>query len=298
MKIRLEYIILGVLVIGASLYLILRERDRVRYKLPKLETVDSEDINRIEIKRKTENIELVRSGERWEILPDRYKADNRLLRDILNSIQNLTLADLVSVSKDYDRFELDDTSRIEVTAYEGEAAARRFSVGSSSRTSQHTYIAIPNDTRVFHARGDLRSTFDRDREELRDKMVLSFDSSMIEEIELNWGNGSHRLVRSSGADTPPTEAIWESPTGATVDSKDVVNLIRQLSNLRCTRYLSKDWAPSQSLVDLHLRGDKSYRLEVFEKSESEYPGTSSEADSAFMLSSYVVEEILGLTETH
>ncbi len=298
MKIRLEYIVLGLLVIGASLYLALRERDRVRYKLPKLEALNSEDINRIEIKKESGNIELVRSGESWQILPDSYRADKQRLRDILNSIQNLTLVDLVSVSKDYDRFELDEGSRIEVTAYRDEEVARRFFVGSSSRTSQHTYVAIPDDTRVFHAGGDLHSTFDRNREELRDKLVLSFDFSTIKEIRLDIGDESHRLERASGADTAATEAIWESPSGATVDSKKVVNLLRQLSNLRCTRYLSKEWTPSQKIVDLYLLGDKSHRLEIFEKSESEYPGISSEADSAFMLSSYLVDEILGLLDAN
>ena len=298
MKIRLEYIILAVLVIAVSLYLLLRERDRMRYKLPTLETISSEDLSRIVIKRKAEGVELVRSGDIWEILPDGHRADAQKVRDILNTIQTLSIADLVSVSKTYDRYELDNESRIEVTAFQEDTVVRRFYIGSSARSSRHTYIIIPDDARVFHARGDFRSTFDRDREDLRDKLVLSFDSSIITEIEIKRDSGSLRLIRTAGVHNAQEDTIWKTLTGEVWDNEKVDNLLKRLSNLRCTRYLGQEADPSQALARVVLKGAKTYRLDIFNKSGSEYPGVSSETDSAFLLSSYIVEEIINLADSN
>lgn len=298
MKIKLEYIILGVLVIAVSLYLLLRERDRMRYKLPTLEPISSEEISRIEINRQTATVELVRSGDIWQILPDGHRADAQRVRDILNTIETLSITDLVSVSKVYDKFELGNDTRIGVTAFQEDTVVRRFYVGSSARTSQHTYITVPDDARVFHARGNLRSTFDRDREDLRDKLVLSFESSTITEIEIKKDSGSLRLIRTVGADNTQAETQWKTPTGEQWDNKKVDNLLKQLSNLRCTKYLTEKPDPSQTLASAVLIGNKTYRLDILNKSGSEYPGVSSEADSAFLLSSYIVEELLSLAESN
>jgi len=297
MKIKFEYIILGVLVIAVSLYLLFRDRDRMRYKLPTLEPISSEDINRIEIKRHAATIELVRSGDVWEILPERHKADAQRARDILNTIQSFSITDLVSVSKSYDQFGLGNETRIEVTAFQEDTAVRRFYVGSSARTSQHTYITLPDDARVFHARGNLRGTFDRDHEDLRDKLILSFDSSIITEIEINKDGSSFRLIRTTGAQKTQSETTWKTSTGDDWDNKSVDNLLKQLSNLRCTRYLVDKPDPSQTLVSVSLKGDKTYRLDIFGKSGSEYPGVSPQAESAFLLSSYIVEEILNISDS-
>lgn len=297
MKIKFEYIILGVLVIAVSLYLLFRDRDRMHYKLPTLEPISSEEISRIDIKRQAATIELVRSGDVWEILPERHKADAQRARDILNTIQSFSITDLVSVSKSYDQFELGNETRIEVTAFQEDTVVRRFYVGSSARSSQHTYITLPDDVRVFHARGDLRSTFDRDRAELRDKLILSFDSSIIAEIEINKDSGSLGLTRAAGAESAQSETIWKTSTGEKWDNKAVDNLLKQLSNLKCTRYLAENPDPSQSLVSVLLKGDKPFRLDIFDKSGSEYPGVSSQAESAFLLSSYIVEEILNVSNS-
>jgi hypothetical protein len=307
MRLKLEYFILGLLVVAASLYLLLREKDRLRYKLPALEQIDTEAIDRIEVERKGERIELVKSADQWKILPEGHRADPQAAREMVTTIRDLSLTDLLSVSKAYDRYGLSEESRIRVTALGGQSVLRRFDIGSTARAYQHTYITLADDARIFHAKGNIRSTFDRSREELRDKLVLSFDASTIFEIEMEKNDESVRLIRAvvpldtetteqDAAKRDSTRILWKTPTAESWDTEKVERLLNQLSHLRCLRYLEEAADLTRSLFSIAITGDKKYRLAVFQKKDSTYPGLSSQSESPFLLSSYTVEEIAGILQ--
>ena len=81
MKLKKEYIIIAVIIIGLSIYLIGRKTDRTLYQLPDIPAVAQKDISKIEITKNKESIVLSKKDEKWYIDPQGYAADpHRLTR--------------------------------------------------------------------------------------------------------------------------------------------------------------------------------------------------------------------------
>jgi len=196
MKLKKEYIILAALIVGLSLYLILHDRDRTRYDLPVLQEVPASEITKIEISRPGGSaLTLERREDRWVILPEAYAAETGKVSAMLESLGKITLTDLVSETRSYERYGLGKDERIGVKAWSGEKLKREFDVGKAASSFQHTFVRVAGDDRVFHARENLKSRFDQTTDALRDKTVLKFDPSEVESIELSDGKKTLSLVR-------------------------------------------------------------------------------------------------------
>ena len=72
MKIRNEYLILGVIIVALSLYLLLRSEGRSNYEMPRLDRIGPNQINRIEVIQKEKSVTLSKSGADWKILPQGF----------------------------------------------------------------------------------------------------------------------------------------------------------------------------------------------------------------------------------
>jgi hypothetical protein len=145
---RTTYIVLGIIFVGLSLYIALRQRDRMQYTIPSLEPLRIREIERLEIEQSGGTITMERSGETWQILPEGYRADQAAIGEMLGFIAGLQLSDLASVTGNYNRYDLDDQSRVRVTAYKGGEVLRRFDQGKGSPSLNHTFIRINGDDRV------------------------------------------------------------------------------------------------------------------------------------------------------
>lgn len=300
MKVKKEYIILIAVIVALSLYLFLRTSDRVRYELPKLPAVAKTAISKIEIAKKGEAVILHRSNGNWSIGPQEYPADTAKVETMLDIIENLTLTAMVSESGDYTRYQLDDEDRITVRAWTGETLAREFDVGKVAPSYRHTFVRLKGDDSVYHARENLRNTFERGIDDLRDKQVLAFHTADIQEIHLITNGRSLRCARSAspgtadqkntaqGTQLPKEEGIWESPEGDRCNEKTLNRLLATLSKLRCQRYLEKK--EKANLLDpiyrIEIKGPKDYHLSLFSKTDGDgkgYPATSSENNYPFLL---------------
>ncbi len=103
MKIKKEYIILGVIIIILSLYLFQRRMDRTLYELPEIPEMASKNISKIEIIRPDDTLVLTRKDDTWYMGSQEYRVDKNKVTGILETIEKLTLTALVSESKDYIR---------------------------------------------------------------------------------------------------------------------------------------------------------------------------------------------------
>jgi hypothetical protein len=308
MKIKKEYIILLAVILALSLYLSLRKLDRLGYELPRLPVVAKTDITKIEIAKKGAAVELNKQNGGWNIGTQGYPADEDKVTNMLGIIENFALTAMVSESRDYSRYQLDDENKITVKAWSGERIRRDFDIGKPAPSYRHTFVRLKGNDCVYHARENLRHAFDLSVEDLRDKQVLAFDTADIQEIQLVKNGRSLVCTRSatpSAADResavknslPKEEAVWENAEGGRCDEAKLNRLIATLSKLRCERYINV--LNTEDLYDpiyrIELKGTKGYHLSFFAKTESDqkgYPAVSSENNYPFLLSERITQSLM------
>lgn len=308
MKIKKEYIILLALIVALSAYLAFRNSDRSNYRLPKAPAISKDEISKIELDKKDASIVLKKKGEGWEIAPQGYAADAEKVKGLLGTLDDLTLTALISESKDYSRYDLDQDKKIRVRAWAGDKLLRDFDVGKPAPTYRHTFVKLAGDDRVYHARENFKSKFDQTVSDLRDKTVLSFDRGDIKEISLKKGEEALALTRKEiaeaakknqeGKDTPPPkkETVWENAEGARAKTTEVTDVLSELSKLRCEKYMAGEKADLKDpIFQATLKGDQDYSLSIFAKKDKEdksYPAVSSENAYPFLLPDWRVEKIM------
>jgi hypothetical protein len=171
MKIKKEYMILLAVILALFLYLSLRTSDRLGYELPRLPVVAKTDISKIEITKKEAAVILNKGNGDWTIGPQEYQADADKVATMLGIIENLTLTAMVSESRDFSRYQLDDEHKIGVKAWNGEKRMREFDIGKAAPSYRHTFVRLKGNDCVYHARENFRHTFDLGLEDLRNKQV-------------------------------------------------------------------------------------------------------------------------------
>ncbi|MCU0594720.1 MAG: DUF4340 domain-containing protein [Desulfobacterota bacterium] len=308
MKVKKEYVILVLLIIGLSLYLVFRKQDRTQYELPVLQEVPASEITRMEISKPAgSNLALERKNDGWILLPEAYPADSGKVSALLESIGNLTLTALVSESQNYDRYGLVKEEKIGVKAWAREKVKRDIVVGKAAPSSQHTFVLLAGDPRVFQARENLKARFDQTLDELRDKSVFKFDPSRVETIDLHDGQKALSLTRKpipvevgAGEKQEPTatdpQGVWQSAEGK-VDEARVTQLLKALSNLKCRTYLydQKKSDLKNPVYTVKVKGMEEHDLSLFaknEKDKNDYPAVSSQIESAFLLSDPLARQIM------
>jgi hypothetical protein len=308
MKVKKEYWILALLIIGLSLYLVFHKKDRTHYELPVLQELSASELTRIEILKPGEAaLELERKNDGWVLLPDAYPAESGKTSSLVEAIGKLTLTALVSESQNYERYGLGKGEKIGVKGWAKEKLIRDFEVGKAAPSSQHTFVLMSGDKRVFQARENLKARFDQTLDDLRDKGVFKIEPSGVEAVELNDGKKRLNLVRKPipvdvGADRKSESAagqdqsVWESSEGK-VDESKVTQLLSVLSNLKCKAYVyeQKKTDFNAPLYTVKVKGMEEHTLWLFaknEKSKNDYPAVSSQNDSPFLLPEHQAKQIM------
>jgi hypothetical protein len=311
MKLKKEYGILFIVIVALSLYQILRNPDKISYRLPELPEISKGNLTKIEISKPEGPIVLSKTANGWKLLPQGYPADTDRVKNMLNIIRKLTLTTLVSESKSYDRYGLDNEKKIAVKAWQGEQLEREFDVGKTASSSRHTFVRIAGDHRVYHARQNFRSDFEQTMERLRNRNVLSFDKTEIHEIHIIQGRQSMVITRrqipvtvtadkkEQAKETTDSEtgALWQTGEGKKVDESKLNPLLSTLSNLSCDKYISgrEKGEFTDPIYKILLKGTRDYSLSIFAKPDKDsenYPAVSSENNYPFELPRWKADDIM------
>jgi hypothetical protein len=235
--------------------------------------------------------------------------------NMLDVIDDLILDGLVSESKSYFRYDLDDEKKMTIKVWIGDTLSREFDVGKEAPSYQHTYIKLQNDPRVFLARRAFKRQFDQSVDDLRDKAVLSFDKAEIREMtittagkilvlsktEIPSEKTDEAKIDKTEKDQPQTElrteTIWQTPSGEKKDKAKVEQILSDFDKLQCAEYINdKSKTDFQNpIYTIQLKGTKDYVLSIFEKMQSDadqHPAVSSENDYPFMLREWKVKDIM------
>jgi hypothetical protein len=326
MKVKKEYLILGIVIAFLAAYLVFHDSNRSRYALPQTPKLDEKEISRIDIKTGNENVTLTRKAADWFIGEKNFPADPAKITPMLTAIADLRLTALVSEAKAYDRYDLSEGKKISVIAFAGEKEVRRLDIGKAADTYQHTFVKLPDDPNVYHALKNFRRTFEEKAEALRNMKVMTVTPESIKEIKLAMAGKTATITRDevpapvpvkeekpgednkaqqdkkpddakTGKDAPAAKTItvWQKAAGGKVDNETVRRLLSRFATLSCESYINDKkkeefTEPAQTVT---LVSDKPYTLSVFKKKESDdgYPAVSSENDYPFMLQAGFFEGI-------
>lgn len=324
MKMKKELTILGVIIVILLGYLLFKSSNKVHYKIPELDTVKTEDIDKIEIAKGETTIQLVKKDDKWVISPQGFPTDASKIEKVTGTVSGLTLTELVSKSKSYLRYDLTEEKAIHVKAYNKDKVLRDFRIGKTGATYGHTFVRIDDDPNVYNARESFRSQFDLKVDDLRDKKVMTLDSNEISEITIEQEGKASVFARqvktteppkqeTKEGETPPPppqqpqeEISWVKDDGTKSDKSKVDRLISQLNNLTCQEYIEgktkEDFAPLTPLYTLKLKGSKDFIITIYSKPEKKegeestggekYPVLSSESPYPFLLNSWKAEQIM------
>jgi hypothetical protein len=311
MKLKKEYLILVLVIAGLSAYLVMRKTDHTLYQLPRIFSLDRDQISKVEISKGDNLIVVKKKDNRWYIDPVGYSADPERVKSMLDVLEAFTLTALVSESKDYTRYDLHDEKRIAVKAWQGQTIMRDFKIGKAAPSFRHTFVRLSDDDRVFHARDSFRGKFDLTVDSLRDRRVLSFKTTDIQEIQIADNQTSLKLARTQTpvepaaseqekSDSTSPLAVkfgWQSPQGKKGDDAGLNRLLTTLSSLRCEKFIDdrKKEDFTTPLYTVKLKGAQDHDLSIFAKLKEDdpnYPATSSGSSYPFYLSTSNAQRIM------
>jgi len=288
MKKYTEYIILILIIIFLIAILYIDKRNKIHYKLPSIPKINKNQINKIVIRKGKQNpIILTKKDNVWIINNNqKYKVDRKKIDYILNDISNLKLVSLVSKGNNYERYLLDRENKINISIWEKQSKIFAFSIGKLSPNYTSTYITLENKPAIYLAQGNLKTTFDTDIEDLRDKHVLVFNVNDINKIKINFKGENLILTKKNNQ--------WTSDKK--VNNK-IVDLIQQLQTMECESFLqeTKIKSTGTKYIEIELVTNSSTHFLRLSKSKegknSIYIGESSNLPDKFKLSDYMVEEL-------
>jgi hypothetical protein len=319
MKFKKEYVIPAAIILILLAYLLLGTgKNKMSYEVPRLKSIPSGEIDKIEITQKSGTITLAGKDETWSILPQEFRADPTKVTDMLESIEGLMLSELAAEKQDYHRYDLTEDKKINVKAFKGGELLREFDIGKTPSTYRHTFVRIKDDTRVYYARESFRNQFAYEIKDLRHKVVMEFDKNEISGINIVQDGTAYEFIKKNIAIPPPPETekekeeeegtesespapaeeeAWVLPDGKQAEKSKIDSIISDLADLRCDEFLE-----GQSREDLKdpiysvtVKGGKDYTLQIFVKQEEEggkYPAISSENPYPFLLPIYKAEQIM------
>ena len=309
MKVKKEYIILVVVIVALVGYLVSRKQDRNLYELPQIESVQAKEITRVERTMAGEKITFRKEGSDWKIYPATYAAEPQKVKEMLDVVEGLTLTELISESKNYQRYELDEKGGIHLKCWAKDDLMFEIFIGKAAESRNHTFVKLPGNQAVYHARGNFREKFDLELGDYREKTVLAFDKESIGALHVKAGEDAETFNREA-APPEPKEADetaaqdaggppqWKGANDEEADADKINSLISTLSNLKCEKYLegkSKDDF-SDPVHTITLTGAKDYTLTFFAEmkvdDESFFPAVSTENDYPFLLTQWRYEEIM------
>ena len=293
-----EYLILILIIAALAGYLVLNKEDRRQYTLPDPPAVDSKKIDRLTVEKPDQTLDFIRTQSGWVVTKLSYPADSAAVRQMLDVISGLRLSALVSEKQDVIRYELDNTQRLIVTAFEGETPVLSLKIGKTAPTYNHTFVMLENDPNIYQANDSFRSHFNKSLDEFRDRRVLTFQEAHIKAITIQTPEKEVVLTARApaGDDTLDTEPVFNYQDGTSPDPATVSDLLNSLSDLTCERFLPDTektvMESSSPILTIVLENDATRVLKLFERNGDEpVPATSSMNDQVFLLKTYVAEDI-------
>jgi hypothetical protein len=301
-----EYLILMAVIVLAGSYLFLHKENQNSFKMPEIQKIDTSKITGITIEKIKENIELTKKGKNWVLTDDKFPADSTLVQDMLDTFKTFKLTTLVSDKNDLLRYKLDKKQRVNVKLLENDKTFFEFSIGKPAPSFNHTFVMLADKKKIYHAKGNFRSDFNKSMDDFRDKKILQFNEKSIKLISIEKNQISNTFIlKEEKGKNKKASSSWISKEGTPVDEKNISDLLSTLSFLKCETYLVNYTKKSlkTKVGTIRLENKNKMELTIYKDDKQEnLIGTSSMNDYIFSLDESDgkkiisdVEKLLGIT---
>lgn len=253
--------------------------------------VDTSRVNKLVVEMPTQEqtITLQKSGEGWRVTgsstDENFPADAGSVERAIEQLNGINVKALATRNPEkYTRFKVDSTGT-KVTLYEDDTPLASVVLGAPqivSRREFNSYVRPLDDDAVYTVEGFLGSTFGRDVEGWRDKVVWDLEENKISRVDFLFPADSSYSIERAG------ENDWVS-AGDTLQSGPVSRITSRLGTLRANGFvdsLSTDQFGSE-LYAIQVRLDngvqKTLRIKPAGDDANEYQAVATDYPYLFTL---------------
>lgn len=254
-------------------------------KTKKLKTRD--EIDTIEIAANGKMLSIVRENGEWLLGEERYRADEKKISSMLDSLSRIVLLDTVAHrlgESEKSQYEIRDDFK--VNAVKSGKIVRTVFIGKNANTMQQTYIALDDEKKVYLAAGDFKTQFGKTVDDLRSMSVYALTASDIVSVSAKTKTAFLAFQNENG--------IWKSENSKSeIDGEKVSGWISSIANLSAEKWLPKDFAfPSKIEVDVEIKTKTGTVSLTVYKEKNTYAAKASGTPYPFTVSEYDAKKFL------
>ncbi len=230
------------------------ERRQTTSRVRTFDRVEVEDVTRISISGKGNEVNLEKRGGTWIITePLEYPANQTLVEDLLEKAGELATVNVVSSNPaNHDLYEVGTDSGVLVQLYGGQEGNRRMLsvfIGKMTSDFNHTYIRRFSEDDVHTASGLVSGYFNKTVSAWRDRTIFSLPLESLEQVSVVGEDTDYTLARRGSLPEAP-DAPWVIRTadGVTAaDSLQAMTIIRRVATLTASAFpepgevIEADW---------------------------------------------------------
>lgn len=267
-------LLLAIAVVLAAVVVISSRRGVTRKRIA------GDDIHRILIEWLRDTTEILISDQGMFVNPGEYRGDTNEIAFLITQLRQATLGEVISERKEmHARFDVDDGA-LRVTL--NGKRSQSFYVGRRAADHLRTYVRFVGADDVYLAEGISRDMFDRDPNEWRDALILTFDMDAVDKLVINDLEFAKRDARWF---------VYERE----IESIKVIEVLNLLSNLRAMGFADKVSAFEPVLTVSIISDAFSHGVEIGEKQDRFlYLLRVTGHRPVFLVNEYIVDQILGL----
>ncbi len=192
--------------------------------------LDSAAIDRIDITTSSDELSLLREGERWLLSsPLRYPADENAVAAALGASSRMHLKSLVSSNPEKQHLFQVDSSGTLVRLFERGTERAAFRVGKAGSSYTGTYVRQEGSNDVYLADGIITHLFNGNPEQWRDKRILTVKMEEIQTVEFRYGDTTFVLALQ--------DSVWRIEGIPAVPPK-VTGFLASLSTLAADAFVN------------------------------------------------------------
>lgn len=195
----------------------------------KILSVPDAQIQSVEIRKKdSTGLTLSKDKGKWQITaPQTYAADQDAVTSMVSSLSDVTAESVIEEHpKNPATFGLTNPD-VTVTAHEKDGKTAEIYLGDDVPGSSEIYARVGKDPKVYSVSSSIKSSFNKTVNDLRDKRLLTFDSSQVSLLELT---DPKSLIAFGKLNQSDWQILKPGPYRA--DSFQVDDLLRKLTDAK------------------------------------------------------------------
>lgn len=196
---------------------------------PKLMDVPDAQIQSVDLQKKGSTpVTLSKDKTKWVITaPQAYAADQDTATSLVSSFSGLNADSVIDdAPTDLGKYGLTDPSLV-VTAHEKNGKVHKLMFGDDIPAGSSVYLQVAGDKKVYSASSSLKSGFNKELNDLRDKRLMTFDSTQVSRVEVVTPKSDIEFGKANQTD-------WQivKPGPYRADSFQVEDILRKLSDAK------------------------------------------------------------------